>query len=137
MRGDSVLSKTLNDFSVSMSVLPGTVNPPYKADGNYSSGVLNGVRSYMGAEGYGQTSYYFPFPGGKTLVITKSEVQILSNNVTPEVRAKVLAVPGVISYEESKALLDQILSTFKFVASDATNKEYKKVISLNFDYGSG
>ena len=59
MRGDSALSKTLNDFSVSIRVLSGTVNPPYKADGNYSSGALSGVWSYMGAEGCGQTSYYF------------------------------------------------------------------------------
>lgn len=124
MKGDSVLSKTLNDFVVSISVLPGTVNPPYKVDGNYSSGALSGVWSYMGAEGCGQTSYYFPFPGGKTLVITKSEIQILSNNVTPEVRAKVLAVPGVISYEESKVILDQILSTFKFSFS-ASGETYK------------
>ena len=137
MRGDSALSKTLNDFVVSISVVPGTVNPPYKVDGSYSSGALSGVWSYMGAEGCGQTSYYFPFPGGKTLVVTRSEVQILSNNVTPEVRAKVLAVPGVITYEESKSILDQVLSTFKFVAADTVNKEYKKIISLNFDYGSG
>ncbi|TSC60503.1 MAG: hypothetical protein LiPW15_381 [Parcubacteria group bacterium LiPW_15] len=123
MRGDSALSKTLNDFNVSMSVVPGAVNPPYRADGNYSSGALNGVWSYMGAEGCGQTSYYFPFPGGKTLVVTKSEVQILSNNVTPEVRARVLAVPGVISYEESKVILDQILSTFKFPVPGETYKD--------------
>ena len=40
-------------------------------------------------------------------------MQILSNVVTSEVRAKVLAVPGVISQEDGKALVDQILSTFK------------------------
>lgn len=141
MKGDSALSKTLNDFVVSISVVSGAMTPPY-VDGNYSSGALSGVWSYMGAEGCGQTLYYFPFPGGKTLVVTKSEVQILSNNVTPEVRAKVLAVPGVISYEESKVILDQILSTFKSVASGETYKDQPaavkavsadgKIVTLDF-----
>lgn len=113
MKGDAELSKTLVDFGLSFRVVDGEVSPPY-VDGTFSKGVLNGKWAYMGAEGCGETNYYFPTVGNKTLVVIKTEVQILSPVVTPEVRAKVLVVPGVISYEESKILLDQILSSFKF-----------------------
>ncbi len=113
MKGDAELSKTLNDFGLSFRIVPGKVNPPY-VDGTYSRGELNGEFAYMGAEGCGVSDYYFPVLGGRTLIITKNEIQVLSPIVTPEVRAKVLAVSGVISYEESKIILDQILSSFKF-----------------------
>ena len=113
MKGDAELSKTLVDFGLSIKIVSGEVNPPY-VDGTYAKGELNGKWAYMGAEGCGETNYYFPMAGNKTLIITKTEVQILSPIVTPEVRAKVLAVPGVISYEDSKILLGQILSSFKF-----------------------
>lgn len=113
LKGDAPLSKTLNDFNLSFKIVSGQVNPPY-VDGTYSQGVLNGKWSYMGAEGCGQTSYYFPITGNRTLVVAKSEVQILSPVVSAEVKAKVLAVPGVISQEESKVIFDQILSSFKF-----------------------
>ena len=112
MKGDSVLSKTLVDFSLSINIASGDATPAY-VHGDYSTGVLNGKWVYMGAEGCGQTSYYFPMSANRTLIVSKSEVQILSNVVTSEVRAKVLAVPGVISQEDGKALVDQILSTFK------------------------
>ncbi len=113
MKGDAKLSKTLNDFDLSIDIVSGTVNPPY-VDGDYSQGILIGKWSYIGAEGCGQTSYYFPITGNRTLVVKKSEIQMLSPVVTPDVKAKVLAVPGVVSYENSKVILDQILSTFKF-----------------------
>src|SRR6185369_10138684 len=113
MRGDAKLSETLVDFGLSIKIIPGKANPPY-VDGTYSKGILNGERSYVGVEGCGQTSYYFPVPGNRTLIVTKNEIQILSPVVSPEVRDRVLAVPGVISYEESRVLLDQILSSFKF-----------------------
>lgn len=113
MVGTGVLSETLTDFNLSINVSPGLINPPY-IDGEYSKGLLNGKYAYMGVEGCGQTNYYFPITGNRTLVVTKSMVQILSPVVTPEVRAEVLATPGVISYEESNKILDGILSTFKF-----------------------
>lgn len=112
MMGDAELSKTLNDFGLSIKIVAGKVKPPY-VDDIYSRGELNGELAYMGAEGCGVSDYYFPIAGDRTLIITKNEIQILSPIVTPEVRAKVLAVPGVISYEESKIIVDQILSSFK------------------------
>ncbi len=120
MMGEAELSKTLNDFGLSIKIVPGKANPPY-VDGTYSKGELNGKWAYMGAEGCGVSDYYFPINGDRTLIITKSEIQILSPVVTPEVRAKVLAVPGVISYEESKTILDQILSSFKIISTSQKN----------------
>lgn len=113
MMGEGELSKTLNDFGLSVKIVSGKVNPPY-VDGTYSMGELSGQWAYMGAEGCGVSDYYFPINGNRTLIITKNEIQVLSPVVAAEVRAKVLAVPGVISYEESKIILDQILSSFKF-----------------------
>ena len=121
MKGDSELSKTLEDFGLSIRIVPGTVNPPYVDGTYYSKGELNGKWAYMGAEGCGVSDYYFPINGYRTLIVTKSEIQILSPVVTPEVRAKVLAVPGVISYEESKIILDQILSSFKIISTSQVN----------------
>ncbi|KKR61711.1 hypothetical protein A2643_03555 [Candidatus Nomurabacteria bacterium RIFCSPHIGHO2_01_FULL_39_220] len=112
MKGDASLSKTLNDFNMSFKIVSREANPPY-VDGNYSKGILNGKWAYMGAEGCGLNNYYFPISGNRTLIVTKSQIQMLSTVVSPEVRAKVLAVPGVISYEESEIILGQILASFK------------------------
>ena len=119
MKGDSELSKTLGDFDLSIKIVSGVVNPSY-VDGNYSAGILNGKWSYMGAEGCGQTTYYFPISGNRTLIVTKSEVQMLSGTAVPEVKAKILAVPGVITQEEAKKIIDQILSTVKFIDSNTS-----------------
>lgn len=134
MRDGSEVSKTLTDFGLSIAIVSGDVKPSY-IDGVYSKGVLNGQWSYMGAEGCGQTSYYFPISGNKTLIVTKSEVQMLSNSVTPDVKAKVLAVPGVISYEESKVILDQILSTVKFIDSNIPAEN--TTVQIYFSRSSG
>lgn len=113
MKGDSKLSKTLNDFGMSVRVVSGKVTPSY-IDGTYSKGELTGNWAYKGAEGCGNTEYYFPITNNRTLIITKQEIQILSPVVSAEVRDKVLAVPGVISYNESKEIVEKILSTLKF-----------------------
>jgi hypothetical protein len=114
LKGDSALSKTLKDFDLSIKIMPGAINPPYTFDGSYSKGILNGKWFYVGAEGCGQTSYYFPIPGNRTLVVTKAEIQILSNEVPKDIKAKITAIPGAIWSDEAKVILDQILSTFKF-----------------------
>ena len=129
LRGDSELSKTLGDFDLSIQVIEGEIKPAY-IDGKYSKGVLTGSWSYMGAEGCGQTKYIFPITGGKTLVVMKSEIQILSDVVSPDTKAKVLAVPGVISQQEAKLIVDQILSSFKFTSKIAVNwKNYTGITS--------
>ncbi len=113
MTGDSKLSKTFKDFDVTIAVVAGKVKPPY-VDGTYSQGSLKGEWAYMGSEGCGQTKYYFPLEGNRTLVITKEAIQILSPVVNADARVRVLAVPEIISYEEAKEILNKILSTFKF-----------------------
>lgn len=113
------LSKTLTDFSVVLEVMPGDVKPSY-VDGPYSVGQLNGNYAYVGAEGCGQTKYYFPVSGNRTLVVTKNELQVLSPVVSAEVRNQVLAVPGVIPYEEANAILKNILSSLKFTSAVPT-----------------
>ncbi len=119
MKGDAELSKTLEDFGLSIKIVLGEVNPPY-VDGTYSKGELKGEWAYMGAEGCGVTTYYFPISGNKTLLVTQNHLQLLSNNVTPDVKAKVLSVPGAISSEESEIILARILSTFKFTSTSNT-----------------
>ena len=139
MIGDAELSKTLTDFSVQFEVLAGDVKPPY-VDGPYSAGQLNGNYAYMGAEGCGQTKYYFPVSGNRTLVVTKNELQVLSPVVSEEVRNQVLAVPGVISYEEANLLLKNILSSFKFswTSSENTVENFTpKVGKVLITYPSG
>lgn len=126
LKGDSELSKTLTDFNLSINIVSGKVNQSY-VDGSYSGGMLNGKWSYMGAEGCGQTNYYFPITGDRTLIVSKHEIQMLSPVVTPDIREKILAVPGVISYEEAKVILDQILSTFKFSVSVVAENMVVKV----------
>ncbi|NDB59343.1 hypothetical protein EB001_12970 [bacterium] len=113
MVGNAKVSKTLVDFNVSISIVPGQIKPPY-VDGTFSGGSLKGDWVYRGAEGCGQTVYYFPISGNRTLILTKHELQVLSPVVAPDVRNKVLAVPGVISYEESNKIIEEILSTLKF-----------------------
>lgn len=134
MMGDVELSATLTDFSVKFEVLPGEVKPPY-IDGLYSAGQLNGNYAYMGAEGCGQTKYYFPVNGNRTLVVTKNELQVLSPVVSAEVRNRVLAVPGVISYEEANTLLKNILTSFKFtspaIPASTNSQPSVKVLSPN------
>jgi hypothetical protein len=141
MVGNGVISKTLGDFNVLVSLVEGQVNPPY-VDGTYTKGSLNGKWAYRGAEGCGQTVYYFPISGNRTLVITKQELQILSTIVAPDVRAKVLAVPGVIPREEAENILDRILSTFKFTSPTNTVQSKGSVSKhftwqgISFDYPS-
>ena len=94
MKGDSELSKTLNDFGMSVQVISGKLTPPY-VDGTYSKGELSGIWAYKGAEGCGNTEYYFPISNNRTLIITKEEIQVLSPIVSAEVREKVLAVPAI------------------------------------------
>ncbi len=130
MVGNAELSKTLTDFNVSFDIVPGDIKPSY-IDGDYLAGTLKGNWAYQGAEGCGQTLYYFPVEGNKTLVVTKQELQILSPIVSAEVRNKVLEVLGVISHEESGEILKQILSTFKFTSPVTNSTPSITILSPN------
>lgn len=79
----------------------------------YKVGDFDGYAIYEGAEGCGQTTYYFPISSDKTLVINKMSIQVLSGSIRVDEQAKVLAVPGVISRQESDKIFTSILNTLK------------------------
>lgn len=79
----------------------------------YNVGTLSGYAIYEGAEGCGQTTYYFPIESNKTLVINKASIQILSGVIAKEKMEEVLAVPGVISKEKSEEIFTGILKTLE------------------------
>jgi hypothetical protein len=79
----------------------------------YTIGNFSGFAIYEGAEGCGQTTYYFPLAGDKTLVITNASIQALSGAIIQEKVNEVLAVPGVISREKNKEIFESIVRNLK------------------------
>lgn len=79
----------------------------------YSIGKWNGFAIYEGAEGCGQTAYYFPINKDRTLLVTKASIQALSGVRSPEAEASILAVPGVISREEYMKIFEEIMKTLE------------------------
>lgn len=134
MMGDEKTYDKLTDFRVSFEIstkgLVKTMNEmsPYIPKENfvddivvespgfidkYAIGEFDGFAIYEGAEGCGQTTYYFPIEKEKTLVIKKSSIQVLSGVVSKEKEAEVLSVPGVISRTESDEIFQKILLTLR------------------------
>jgi hypothetical protein len=85
---------------------PGFIDP-------YAIGHFSGFAIYEGAEGCGQTTYYFPLAGNTTLVITNASIQALSGAIIQEKVNEVLAVPGVISREKNKEIFESIVQNLK------------------------
>jgi hypothetical protein len=132
MMGDTTIYDRLTDFDVSIRVLPSDLTTtvkklsPYIPDDNFVNGELvaspgfidsytigqySGFAIYEGAEGCGQTTYYFPLADNKTLVVQKASIQALSTAIIQEARNKVLAVPGVITPEQSQVFFQNILTS--------------------------
>jgi hypothetical protein len=80
----------------------------------YNIGSFSGYSIYTGVEGCGFTTYYFPISNSKTLVVKRNQVTEFSGVLMPEVKAEVLAIPGVISPEKADLFFEQILSSIKF-----------------------
>jgi len=80
---------------------------------SYSMGEFTGYAIYEGAEGCGQTTYYFQVGSNKTLIIHKMSIQLLSGVISEEKQNEVLKVPGVISRQESDIIFENILKTLK------------------------
>ncbi len=78
---------------------------------SFQAGILNGFAIYEGAEGCGFTTYYFPIPNNRTLVIQKESIQALSGVRGNAEIEKILAVPGAISREESDMMFMGILNS--------------------------
>lgn len=114
MTGGGQYSATLNDFNVSLEIVPQNLTLNY-IDGEYEIGTLKGSFVNMGAEGCGYILYYFPIAGNKTLVTQKDNVQALMRISTAWDTEEILKIPGVITMEESKKIFQQILSSLKFI----------------------
>jgi hypothetical protein len=85
---------------------PGFIDPC--TIGNFS-----GFAIYEGAEGCGQTTYYFPIAGNRTLVIANASIQVLSGAISQEKVNEVLAVPGVISRKNNQEIFESIVQSLK------------------------
>jgi hypothetical protein len=76
-------------------------------------GDFSGFAIYEGAEGCGQTTYYFPITGDRTLVMANASIQALSGAISQEKVNEVLAVPGVISREKNQEIFESIVRSLK------------------------
>jgi len=114
MVGGDKIYELLTDFSATFKIVDG-LKKLNVIDGELSAGGLQGVYEYNGAEGCGETVYYFPFGSDKTLVIKRANVQILSGlrNNSDE-REQILKILGAISKEENDRLFKGMLETFRF-----------------------
>lgn len=79
----------------------------------YSIGQLKGYKIFEGAEGCGQTTYYFPVSNTKTLIVQEELITVFTGAIDTENMGKALAVPGVINKEKSTEIFESILETLK------------------------
>ena len=105
--------KNMSPYIPQENFINNTVVPSPGFIDEFKSGKLLGFVIYEGAEGCGQTTYYFPINNNETLVINKASIQILSGVIVGDKVNEVLAVPGVISKEQSESIFDSILKTLK------------------------
>jgi hypothetical protein len=134
MMGDEKTYDRLTDFEMKIRIinnkLAETVKTlsPYIPQENFVNGELaaspgfidpctignfSGFAIYEGAEGCGQTTYYFPIAPDKTLVITNASIQALSGVIAQEKVKEILAVPGVISREKNGEIFASIVRSLK------------------------
>ena len=134
MMGDEKIYDRLTDLEMKIQImnkgLTETVKSlsPYIPQENFVNGELvaspgfidpctignfSGFAVYEGAEGCGQTTYYFPIAGNRTLVITNASIQALSGAISQEKVNEVLAVPGVISRKNNQEIFESIVQSLK------------------------
>jgi hypothetical protein len=80
----------------------------------YTIGNFSGFAIYEGAEGCGQTTYYFPIGSKETLIIRNASIQALSGAIIQEKVNEVLAVPGVIPREKNQQIFEEILKSLSY-----------------------
>lgn len=129
--GEAPQKTELVDFNVSITTIREAVENVIKSNKwtDTVQEVTFGTRTWkmveVGAEGCGLRSYFYQLPDGRTLTATHSLVPELSEAINPSV-SNFLALPGVISPEESEKMLSEILSSIvvsKVSASNGTNTE--------------
>ncbi len=117
-KGDSELSKMYTDFDLSISIVNGEAKSPYPDTATpYSNGSLKGTSSYMGIEGCGQITYYFPIAGNRTIVVIRPLSALLSDVTGGDIKSKLYAVPGLITNEESESIVNLIFSNWVLPAN--------------------
>jgi hypothetical protein len=80
---------------------------------SYKIGELDGFRIFEGAEGCGQTTYYFPISSSKTLIIKELLITVFTGAIDVENKAAAEAVPGVLNKEKAAENFESILQTLK------------------------
>jgi len=122
MMGDSnILSDRLTDFKMSLELVNGPVELDYN-DGTFSAGSLSGVSQYRGAEGCGDTYYYFEIDNTITLLVKFENIQALFTGVNSWEREAILSVPGVIDNQERLKFFEDIIGSFKINKLSQTNQ---------------
>lgn len=133
-KGDAPNSPTLTDFNVTIQEinkpLVETVEQidPTIATTSFSGedlvvsvgfidrtslGSFPGYSITSSVEGCGFITYYLPISTSRTLVIKKDMIGALADIVDPAVRQKILAVPAVISPDQSTAIFNSIMQSFQ------------------------
>jgi hypothetical protein len=134
-KGDVGTSSTLVDFHTTIQLLNMTVassavsiDPSMATSSNLTDDVLklnpgfidtyntksyNGYMVTEGVEGCGTITYYLPISNSRTLVIQKDLIGALSHVADTVTKAKILAVPGVISPDQSNTIFDSILQSLQ------------------------
>ena len=105
--------KTLSPYIPQENFMNNELIPSPGFIDTYNVGGLSGFAIYEGAEGCGQTTYYFPISKDKTLIVTNASIQALSGVRSPDKINEILAVPGAISKEENTRFFEEILKSLK------------------------
>ncbi|MFO7733979.1 MAG: hypothetical protein R6X21_10070 [Candidatus Aminicenantes bacterium] len=134
MMGDEIKYDRLTDFEMKIRIIDKGLTETVRALSSYipqenfvndelvaspgfidpcTIGDFSGFAIYEGAEGCGQTTYYFPVAGDTTLVIANASIQALSGAISQEKVNEVLAVPGVISREKNMEIFEAIVRSLK------------------------
>lgn len=74
---------------------------------------LKGFAIFEGAEGCGQTTYYFKLSDSKTLIIKQKMITVFTGAIAVEQKDKAEAVPGVINREKEAFVLNGILESLE------------------------
>lgn len=130
-KGDAPQSPTLTDFNTTVQLLNLTVastavmidqsmgtytndnvlklNPGFIDIYNKHS--YNGYVVTQGVEGCGVITYYLPISSSRTLVIQKDLIGAFSDIASSTEKQKILAIPDVISPEQSETIFDSLIQS--------------------------
>lgn len=135
-RGDNVPLEELVDFDTTITLYPSwtLAEVVRKEEGEYMAkellikdafktatgfvepviiGAHSGHRVSMGVEGCGRYTYYFMLPNSGVLFVKRPYITALSPSSGETERARLLALPEVISPEEEASLFTDIVSSFR------------------------